>query len=123
MGGPLSCTMANYYMAHIENRILSDPSLKPSLYARFIDDIFVMVRDENHMEALKEAFSNNSVLRFTHEMSVSNKLPFLDVLLEIKNGKFYRSVYTKPTKSQDCINYNCEAPERSKQGLYIYSFK
>ena len=117
MGGPLSCTMANYYMCHIENRILENQELKPSIYGRFIDDIFVLVRDQEHLTALKQAFHDESVLNITHEVSINNKLPFLDVLLELKNRKFYRAVYTKPTKCMDCINYNCDAPERYKTGV------
>ena len=117
MGGPLSCTMANFYMTHIENNVLDIECLKPELYGRFIDDIFLLVRKEEHLLALKQSFKDNSVLNFTHEMSINNKIPFLDVQLEIKNGMFFRSVYTKPTKSQDCINYDCDAPDKCIIGV------
>ena len=77
MGGPLSCTLANFYMCEIENKILDVPDTKPSLYARFVDDIFIEVRDENHLIELKNTFVNESGLNFTHELSVNNKLSFL----------------------------------------------
>ena len=117
MGGPLSCTMANFYMCHVENQILREESLKPSIYCRYIDDIFVIVRDNNHLTELKEAFISNSVLNFTHELSIDNKLPFLDVMLENRNNELKRSVYTKPTKSQECIKYDCDAPLRYKHNV------
>ena len=37
MGSPLSCVIANFYLCHIENEIMEDAALKPSLYSRFID--------------------------------------------------------------------------------------
>ena len=117
MGGPLSCTMANFYMSHIENEVLENVDLRPALYGRFIDDIFILVRNENHLISLKQAFIDASVLNLTHEININNKLPFLDVLLEMKNGKFVRTVYTKPTKSMDCINFECDAPDRYKTGV------
>ena len=120
MGGPLSCTLANFYMAHIENQILSDTNLKPIIYARFIDDIFVVVENEQKLIQLKNAFIANSKVNFTHECNVNNKLPFLDVLLEATSNKYIRYVHTKPTNAEECIRYNCDAPDRYKTGV-IYT--
>ena len=69
-------------MCEIENKILDITDTKPSLYARFVDDIFIEVRNEKHLIDLKNTFINESGLNFTHELSVNNKLPFLDVLLD-----------------------------------------
>ena len=120
MGGPLSCTLANFYMAHIENQVLSNINIKPKIYARFVDDIFLVVRDEYHLIQLKNAFIANSKLNFTHEIGVDNKLPFLDVLLEATDSKYTRYVYSKPTSAEECIRYDCDAPERYKSGV-IYT--
>ena len=49
---------------------------------------------------------------------MNNKLPFLDVLLDNSNReKYLRNVYTKPTKTEECINYECDAPNRYKIGV------
>ena len=118
MGGPLSCTMANFYMAHVENQVLENSAIKPRIYCRFIDDIFVLVRDEDHLIILETEFKSKSALNFTHEVAIGNKIPFLDVLLDNSNDKkLITSVYTKPTKSEDCLNYNSAAPERYKTGV------
>ena len=39
----------------------------------------------------------NSVLKFTYELSVENKLPFLDAMITVKGLRFESSVYRKPT--------------------------
>ena len=60
----------------------------------------------------------NSVLNFTKEVGINDKLPFLDVLINSADkDKYATEVYIKPTKGQDCLNYECEAPERYKTGV------
>ena len=118
MGGPLSCTLANYFMCEVENKILENVHIKPHLYARYIDDIFLEISNEKELIYLKSLFIQESGLNFTHEMNVNNVLPFLDVLIDNQDKeKYARAVYTKPTKSQDCINFECDAPERYKTGV------
>ena len=118
MGGPLSCTMANYYLCIIENEILEEEDTKPLLYTRLIDDCFLVVRDEKHLAELQRKFEERSVLRFTYEIGMNNRIPYLDVLINNSlNDRYITGVYTKPTKSDDCINYECAAPERYKTGV------
>ncbi|XP_076029861.1 uncharacterized protein LOC143018389 [Oratosquilla oratoria] len=41
MGSPLGCTFADFYMCHLENKVLQNPELRPFTYCRYVDDIFV----------------------------------------------------------------------------------
>ncbi|XP_047739936.1 uncharacterized protein LOC125178985 [Hyalella azteca] len=68
MGCPLGPTFAEYYMCKIKNQVLSDEQIKPELYCRYVDDIFVVVRDEEQLRNLRLAFEMNSVLKFTYEL-------------------------------------------------------
>ena len=104
-------------MCHIENEIMKNLEIKPSFYGRYIDDCFVLVRSEEHLLELKNSFISHSVLNFTHEVGVDDKSPFLDVLLKMENNAFITSVYTKPTKTEECMRYESEAPERYKFGI------
>ena len=118
MGGPLSCTLANFYMCEVENKIMGSLDNKPHLYARFVDDIFLEIDNENQLINLKNIFIQESKMNFTHEIGINNKLPYLDVLLDnSQRDKFLRSVYTKPTKMDECINFDCDAPDRYKIGV------
>ena len=47
MGSPLGPTMANFCLADLEAKLLrdsSDESFAPSLYLRYVDDIFCVFR-------------------------------------------------------------------------------
>jgi hypothetical protein len=48
MGSPLGPTFANFFMAEVENRVLDglSPTTTPTLYGRYIDDIFVVCSEE-----------------------------------------------------------------------------
>ena len=88
MGSPLG----RFYLGHFENIILQYPNIKPSTYARYVDDIFLEVTSEDQINTLKEAFENITLLKFTYEMITNNKLPFLDVLL-INSGGTIRTKF------------------------------
>ena len=75
-------------MAHLENTILNKFENKPYIYARYIDEIFLKVKSEQEILKLKQLFEESSVLKFTHEMNIRNKLPFLDVLVNNSNNTF-----------------------------------
>ena len=47
MGCPLGPTLANFFMAHMENQLLcNDPEASPKLYLRYIDDIFTIFEND-----------------------------------------------------------------------------
>jgi hypothetical protein len=115
MGSPLGPTFAEYYMCEIENRVLSDGQIKPELYCRYVDDIFVVVRDEEHLKKLRIAFELNSVLKFTYELGQNRTLPFLDVFVEVKDNSVVTKVYRKPTDIGRVLNAASECPERYKK--------
>ena len=112
MGSPLGPTFANFYMGHLEDNIFSDPTKQPNIYARFIDDIFVQVKDSQQLANLQNTFQQNSVLKFTYELNVNNKLPFLDLLIDNSQNTFKTEVYHKPTNTGQCLNGNSQCPQK-----------
>ena len=74
----------------------------------------MQVRVLMNLMSLKTELERTSVLKFTHELSVDKKLPFLDVLVHLENDCFKTSVYHKPTDAGACLNANSECPERYK---------
>ena len=52
------------------------------------------------------------VLKFTYELGVNNKLPFLNILVTLENGRYVTTVYTKPTNNGQCLNAKNECPEQ-----------
>ena len=117
MGCALGVTFANYYMAHIQNTVISDLTVKPKLYARYVDDCFLVVEDEQHLEHIRREFLNKSVLKFTKEISVNNRLNFLDVAIDSNGETYVTSVYRKETNKGHFMNARGEWPERYKVGM------
>ena len=77
MGSPLGPLFTNLYMAHVENQVLSDPSVALSTYVRYVDDCFVDIRDVDHLLKLVREFESKSALKLTYELSRDGVLPFL----------------------------------------------
>ena len=100
-------------MAEVENRALQNLNVVPSLYAHYIDNIFVICEKEEFL-ALRDEMMNTSGLTFTIERSVDSKLPFLNVLVEKTDGTVKSSVFRKPTDLGQCLNALNECPDRYK---------
>ena len=121
MGSPLGCLFADMYMCRVENEVLNTNSLKPHIYCRYVDDIFVNVKDEDHLTALKTSMEDHSVLQFTSEISNNNRLPFLDLDIEAENGGFKTKVYRKATDQGKTMHGSSECPKRYHKSV-IRSF-
>jgi len=119
MGSPLGPTFANFYMCNLENSVfINNPSAKPNLYVRYVDDICLLVPNYKKLEEIKTLFEENSVLSFTYEIEVNKSIPFLDVLVDRRVSDVWRtSVYIKSTNNGDCLNYKSMCPERYKVGV------
>ena len=117
MGSPLGPLFANFYMAYLENSIFSNPCFKPSIYARYVDDIFIQVQSIDQLETIKSQFESNSVLKFTYETSINNKIPFLDTLIDTSQNTFKTTVYHKPTDQGQCLNANSQCIEKYKNSV------
>ena len=57
---------------------------------------------------------NHFVLKFTYEIGLNNKLPFLDVLIDGQSDNYETSVYRKNTDAGRCLNADSECPQRYK---------
>ena len=118
MGSCLGPTFADFYMCNLENNVFENHSdIKPPLYARYVDDIFLVLNDLKDLRPILCNFEANSVLKFTFETEKSEKLAFLDCLVQKFEDNFKTSVYVKDTNSGDCINYYSICPERYKVGV------
>ena len=62
MGSPLRPTFENFYICYIENKILNslNDDDKPLIYTRYVDDIYMKVKNENYLKFIKNKFILNS---------------------------------------------------------------
>jgi len=100
MGNPMAPTMANAFLCHLENNFLAScPSeFKPVLYRRYLDDTFVIFRQECHAKMFLDYINDcHSNINFTMETESGGRLAFLDTTVERHQDHFSLSVYRKPT--------------------------
>ena len=60
MGNPLGPTFGNFYMGHTENVTLENTNNIPTIYARYVDDIFFEINSEEQLLRIKETMENIS---------------------------------------------------------------
>ena len=123
MGSPLGPTMANFCLADLEAKLLrdsSDESFAPSLYLRYVDDIFCVFRqDSSHQQFLDKLNCLHPNLKFTSEVGPS-VLPYLDTTISLpttEDGCFTSKVFRKRTYTGLILNFSAVCPQKWKFGL------
>ena len=102
-------------MAALEEKILSKVKKKPSVWWRYIDDIFFIWEhgEESLQEFMNEINSFHSTIKFTADWS-KEKVNFLDVEVTLKNSVLSNDLFVKPTDTHQfldptsCHPYHCK---------------
>ena len=117
MGSPLAPTLANLFMAHLEQTWVASRSA-PFVYYRYVDDIFCVfdLDVSNHSEFLTFLNSQHANLKFTVEVG-STTLPFLDVHVDTSSGNSRFSVFRKETYTGLLLNFSAVCPMLWKRSL------
>ena len=84
-------------MADLEKRLLSDVDLKPYIWWRYIDDIFLIWEhgEESLKLFLEKINSIHPTIKFTADWSYSSVNS--DVKVIMKDGEIITDLYVKPT--------------------------
>jgi uncharacterized protein (UPF0335 family) len=106
MGSPISVVVSNLLMEYVEEKALSMLDIPPRFFRRFIDDCFAVVLSDKVNELHLSLNSVHPDIQFTIERSVNNKLPFLDVLVTVVDGRLCTEVYRKPMHSGKYLSFH-----------------
>ena len=120
MGSPLGPALANAFLCHYETKWLEECPLSfmPMFFARYVDDIFVLLRSKEHIALLAQYMSSKHPnIRFTYEEEIDNVLPFLDVNVFRDADRFSSTVHRKDTFSGVYTNFGSFMPMLYKKGL------
>ncbi len=119
MGSPLSPILANIYMERLEEEAIKNFPLKPSLWCRYVDDVFALwPHDNESIQDFKLHLNKqNKHIQFTTEEENENKIAFLDVQIERKNNKFITSIFRKKTHTDKYLNYKSNHHPRILSGV------
>jgi hypothetical protein len=96
--GQLSPILAKIFMSFFEKE-LKKSSLFPTIWIRYVDDIFVVVKSRFVQRTLNFLNNQHSSIKFTHEMEEFGQLPFIDVLVMRTEDKINSKIYLKPTST------------------------
>ena len=123
MGKKFSPSYANIFMAQWEKRVLSQAQLKPLIYKRFLDDIFMIWT--HGREALDNflTYLNADNPCITLKAEISEKsVDFLDLTI-FKGPRFSREgildtkVYHKPTDTMQLLHKESFHPKHTFSGI------
>ena len=109
------------FMDRPENSFLETQGLKPLVWLCNIDDIFfIWTHSEKKLkEFMRELNSFDTNIKFTYEYR-DEKVSFLDLQVDIDEGKIITSLFVKPTDRHQCLHYSSGHPEHTKRFI-IYS--
>ena len=120
MGSPLGSTIANFFLANMENKILqNNADFHPRLYLRYVDDIICVFNNETSSDRFLDLLNKqHKNIKFTAEHG-SETFPFLDV--EVTKTEFGSEtrIYRKQTHTNLLLNFNPICHINWKSGLII----
>ena len=84
MGSLLGCTLANFFLGHLETVIFQQPSsAHPKMYLRYVDNVFAVFDDDKKCDSFLNILNTqHKNLQFTVEKS-ANTLQFLGVVFKV----------------------------------------
>ena len=112
----LGSIFSNFYMSALENKVFETIN---NIYTRYADDILFLTNSTYEISTIQETFQNNSVFKFTQEINIINKIPFLDVLIDTNNNdQLLTSTYKKPPNIYLCtLNFQSECTSRYERTI------
>ena len=107
MGSTLSPVIANMVVKDLEQQALSTFHNLLSIWVRYVDDVYAIVKTENVDAFHKHLNTINSSIQFTVEMETSGSIAFLDVLLTRElDGSLSTTIFRKPPHTGRYLPFN-----------------
>ena len=124
MGTKLAPNYANIFMGKLEQQLIDSYPVKPTIWLRFIDDIFCIFPG-NLQETQKYVDHLNNqhpTIKFTAEIS-NQSVNFLDTTVTREtNGSLSTNLYRKPTDTFKYLHYRSYHPSHQKRSIPYSQF-
>lgn len=118
IGTKMARAYANLFMDRLERTLISEARVKPYIWLRYIDDIFVVWTGcEGELnEFLSFINGKHGTIKFTWSWS-KERVNFLDVQVFNNVGKIETDLYVKPTDEHQYLFYTSCHPRGCKQSI------
>ncbi|XP_078374508.1 uncharacterized protein LOC144658057 [Oculina patagonica] len=118
MGTRMAPAFANLFMGDFERKALEGYTDKPLLWFRYIDDILMFWTHGNEKLDDFIAYLNSihPTIKFTSERSTTS-IYFLDVNIQLENGKIETDLHCKPTDKHQYLLYSSSHPYHTKKSI------
>ena len=119
MGSPISPVVANLFMEDLEVQAIRTSPTPPSLWKRYVDDTFTIIKKEDRNSFLEHLNSIHHNITFTcEEVRDDGSMPFLDILVTPKeDGSLSTSVFRKPTHTDLYLQWDSQHTISSKYSV------
>ena len=117
MGTRMAPNYAIIFMNYLETNFLSTYPILPSIWLRFIDDVFMIWNyGEQQLKRFLEALNHHHpTTELTHTMNKS-EIAFLDTIVyRSPNHRLYTRIYHKPTYQKQYLHYHSAHPRNQKE--------
>ncbi|XP_067119331.1 uncharacterized protein [Centruroides vittatus] len=119
MGSPISGILCELVVRKLEKRVLFDFRKDIVYFKRYVDDIFILWKNNRKINEFIEGINRNSDgLKLKLEQKSSVTIHFLDINIQFKNGHLSTSVYVKPTHSPLYIPSQSNDPYHYKMAAF-----
>ena len=127
MGTPTAPSYANIFMAEVEEKLLASATQTPfrASWRRFIDDVnFILSGDQTSLDSfIDHANKSHPTIELTFDISTT-QIPFLDVLIYIKDNALHTTLYSKPTDSHAyLLPQSCHPPHTFRSIPYSQTLR
>ena len=119
MGTKMAPTYANIFMMNLEEEKLKKTTLIPTVWRRFIDDIFAIYRgsEDELKETLEQLNTMHDTIKFTYNYS-STSIDFLDTTVYVTTaGKLMTKLFRKPTDVNTYLHYSSYHPKAQRDSI------
>lgn len=113
IGSRISGLLASLFMDEMEKKIV--PELDITMYRRYVDDTFMMVRNRNEAQRILQVFNGmNQHVRFEMEEAKDGCLKLLDLSVSITTDGLKIGFYQKEARSDMFLNARSALPTTQK---------
>ena len=118
IGTRMAPSYANIFMDRLERRLIQNAEVKPLIWWRYIDDIFIVwTEGEDRLKEFIDYLNNaHDTIKFTYKWS-KHEIDFLDVKVMNESGVLETDVFIKPTDSHQYLHYSSCHPGACKRSI------